>query len=47
MMKIVNLLIVCTLVNIVPTAAYAQNQQGCFMLDAQGNPLDLSYLCGM
>lgn len=46
MMKIFNLLVVCTLVNAIPTVAYAQNQQGCFMLDSQGNPLDLSYLCG-
>ena len=46
MTKIFNILILCTIVNSIPTVAYAQNQQGCFMVDAQGNPLDLSYLCG-
>ena len=46
MNKIVNFLIFCTIVNTIPNIAFAQNQQGCFMVDAQGNPLDLSHLCG-
>lgn len=45
-MKIFNLLILCTIVNTIPAIAYAQNQQGCFMIDPQGNSLDLSHLCG-
>ena len=46
MNKIFNFLIFCTIVNTIPTIASAQNQQGCFMVDSQGNPLDLSHLCG-
>lgn len=46
MKKIFNLLILSTILNTIPTIAYAQNQPGCFMVDAQGNPLDLSHLCG-
>lgn len=40
-----NLLLLSIVVSLSATIAKAQNGQSCFMVDAQGNPLDLSYLC--
>lgn len=45
MKKIVNLILLSTALVAIPTVSQAQNGQACFMLDANGNPLDLSYLC--
>ena len=46
MKRIFNLLILSTILTTIPTSTYAQNRSGCFMVDEQGNPLDLSHLCG-
>ncbi len=32
-------------INLIPLFARAQSEQVCFMLDPQGKPMDLSYLC--
>ena len=45
MKKIVNLMLLSTALAAIPTVSQAQDGQACFMLDANGNPLDLSYLC--
>ena len=45
MKKIFNFLILPIALNSFPLTVAAQNGQVCFMLDANGNPLDLSHLC--
>ena len=40
-----NLLLLSILISLGATIAKAQNEQSCFMVDARGKPLDLSYLC--
>lgn len=32
--------------SLIPTVAIPQNSHGCFMLDNDGNPMDLGHLCG-
>ncbi len=45
MKKIFNLLLLSMSLTAIPTIAQAQNEEACFMLDANGNPMDLSYIC--
>ena len=45
MKKIFNLFLLSTALTAIPAVAQAQNGQACFMLDANGNPMDLSHLC--
>lgn len=45
MKKLVNLILWLILFSSIGTVAQGQVNSGCFMLDAQGNPLDLGYLC--
>ena len=45
MKKLVNLILWSIVFNSIATIVPAQADTGCFMLDAQGNPLDLGYLC--
>ena len=45
MNKLFNLLLWSLIFNFVATVAQAQDNSACFMLDANGNPLDLGYLC--
>lgn len=45
MKKLFSLIIWSVLFNSFATAVQAQDNSACFMLDANGNPLDLSYLC--
>ncbi len=45
MKKILNLLLLSAALTIIPKVTDAQDGQTCFMLDANGKPMDLSYLC--
>lgn len=45
MKRIFNLLLLSLAFNSWVAIAQAQNGQSCFMLDANGNPVDLSHLC--
>ena len=45
MKKLVNLILWSIVFSSIGTIGQAQVNSGCFMLDAQGNPLDLGYLC--
>ena len=45
MQRIFNLLIIPLTVTLIPTIASAQQENGCFMLDSAGNPINLGYLC--
>ncbi len=45
MQRIFNLLIIPLTVTLIPTITSAQQENGCFMLDAAGNPISLGYLC--
>lgn len=45
MQKIFNLLLLSATLTAIPEVARSQDGQVCFMLDANGKPMDLSYLC--
>ncbi|MDJ0898162.1 MAG: retropepsin-like aspartic protease [Xenococcus sp. MO_188.B8] len=45
MQRIFNLLIIPLTVALIPTMTSAQQENGCFMLDAAGNPINLGHLC--
>ena len=45
MQRIFNLLIIPLTVTLIPTITSAQQENGCFMLDEAGNPINLGYLC--
>ena len=45
MQRIFNLLIIPLTVTLIPTITWAQQENGCFMLDTAGNPISLGYLC--
>ncbi|MGF1542395.1 MAG: TIGR02281 family clan AA aspartic protease [Pleurocapsa sp.] len=45
MKKIFNLLLLSAILTAIPEVAHSQDGQACFMLDANGKPMDLSYLC--
>lgn len=45
MKKIFNLLLLSMALTAIPSITLAQNEEACFMLDAHGNPMDLSYIC--
>ncbi len=45
MQRIFNLLIIPLTVALIPTISSAQQENGCFMLDATGNPINLGHLC--
>ena len=45
MQRIFSLLILPLTVALIPTITSAQQENGCFMLDAAGNPINLGHLC--
>jgi predicted aspartyl protease len=45
MQKIFNLLLLSATLTVIPEVAGSQDGQTCFMLDANGKPMDLSHLC--
>ena len=45
MQRIFNLLILPLTVTLIPTITWAQQENGCYMLDAAGNPINLGHLC--
>ncbi|MGK7898410.1 MAG: TIGR02281 family clan AA aspartic protease [Xenococcus sp. (in: cyanobacteria)] len=45
MQRIFNFLIIPLTVTLFPTITSAQQENGCFMLDAAGNPINLGHLC--
>ncbi len=45
MKRLLTLCAVCVGLSIAPSPSYAQEHQGCYMLDSNGNPVDLSGLC--
>lgn len=46
MKQLLTLCAVCVGISIAPSPSYAQQHQGCYMLDSSGNSVDLSALCG-
>lgn len=46
MQKIFSSVILMMGITLIPLTSNAQENSGCFMLDANGQPLDLSHLCG-
>ncbi|MGK7878333.1 MAG: TIGR02281 family clan AA aspartic protease [Xenococcaceae cyanobacterium] len=46
MNKILSALILIAGITLTPFASKAQEQEGCFMLDPNGQPIDLGHLCG-
>ncbi|NES87192.1 MAG: aspartyl protease [Moorea sp. SIO2B7] len=46
MKKLLSTLFLIAGVTLIPYTSYAQEQQGCFMLDENGQQIDLSALCG-
>jgi predicted aspartyl protease len=45
MKTLLKLFILSIAINFIPSFTLAQSEQVCFMLDAQGKPMDLSHLC--
>jgi aspartyl protease family protein len=44
--NIFKLLVFSVVINFIPLVVEAQNPQECLLFDANGKPMDLSYLCG-
>jgi aspartyl protease family protein len=46
MQKLLNLLLISAVFNTIGLSATAQSESECLILDANGKPMDLGYLCG-